>query len=229
MAAPREARALARAPGDDRATPPGAGPRALITDMDQPLAPALGNALEIAETMAVLDGAAGPLHALTVALGGGLLALAGLAPDAEDGERRVAEALASGAARERFGAMVAAQGGPADFIRTWRERLPAAPVVRELRAETEGTLQSIDGRGLGMAVVRLGGGRLREGAPIDPSVGLSDVARLGAMVTGDTILARVHAADEASAEAAFHAIRSAFRVGEGAVPPPPLIHTRVDG
>ena len=97
--------------------------------MDEPLCPSLGNAVEVAVCLEVMEGnrmAAPRLHDLTVALGGRLLALAGEAEG--EGEERVAEAIASGAAMERFCRMAALMGGPADLEGAWRERLPRAPV-----------------------------------------------------------------------------------------------------
>ncbi|RMH46539.1 MAG: thymidine phosphorylase, partial [Alphaproteobacteria bacterium] len=109
---------------------------ALITDMDAPLASAAGNALEVANAAAFLTGAEidGRLWDVTVALGGALLALAGLAEDAGAGAARIAQAFESGAAAERFGKMVAALGGPADFLDRFAEILPRAPVIRDVFA-----------------------------------------------------------------------------------------------
>ncbi len=201
---------------------------AMITDMNQPLAPALGNALEIVETMKVLEGEDGPLAALTVILGGALLALGGLADDAGQGEARMRTAIASGAALERFGQMIAAQGGATDFAETWRAQLPAAGTVRDLVAGRDGTLTAIDGRALGMAVVRLGGGRLREGDVIDPAVGLANVLRLGARVEKGTVLAQIHAADDAAADAAQAAVNPAFTISDApSADEQPLVHERL--
>ena len=222
-----EAEALAQSLVD---TANGAGCRtsALITDMSQPAAPALGNALEVAEVMRVFEagGDDGALTRLTVALGGELLALAGVETDAAAGESRLRNALASGAAAERWARMLAAQGAPADFAESWRERLPQAPVVRDVLPREAGAVAAIDGRALGMVVVRLGGGRMRDGDRVDPAVGLSDVAPLGAHVGEGAPLARVHAVDEAAAERAAEAVRAVYHIGEPA-PPPPLVHRRI--
>ena len=106
----------------------------------------------------------------------------------EDGAARIEQALESGAAAEIFGRMVAAQGGPADFVERWPDRLPAAPVIMEVSSAVAGSVLRIDGQALGLAVVALGGGRQREGDRINPSVGLSDLAGLGEEVgPGDPI------------------------------------------
>jgi thymidine phosphorylase len=154
---------------------------ALITDMSQPLATAAGNALEVIEVMETLTGTSvnAALWDLTVALGGEALALGGWRPMPRRARGGSREALESGAAAEIFGRMVAAQGGPADFVERWPDRLPSAPVMREVPALADGYVAAIDGEALGHAVVHLGGGRLREGDRVNPSVGLSDLAGIG--------------------------------------------------
>ena len=221
-----ETRALARSLVD---TANGAGCRtaALITEMGAPLGGMGGNAIEVAASMRVLTGTgAADLRALTVALGAEALVLAGAAPDADAGAARIAQALDSGAAAERFGRMVAAQGGPADFLERWADHLPTAPVIRDIPAPASGTVAAIDTRAVGLAIVAMGGGRRREGDRIDPCVGLTDIAPPGAQVGPGRPLARIHAADEASAEAAAAALTAAIRLGE-TPDPPPLVHERL--
>ena len=204
---------------------------ALLTDMSQPLAPCAGNALEVIAAMEALTLASGRasarLVAVTCALGGEALALGGLAADAETGATRIRDALDDGRAAERFGRMVAAQGGPSDFLERWRDRLPAAPVVAELRADRPGTVRSIDARALGEIVVDLGGGRRREDDRVDPAVGLSHVAALGDAVTDGAPIARVHAADAAAAEAAAIRVGEAIELSEGAVTAPELLRETI--
>lgn len=202
---------------------------ALVTDMNQPAASSLGNALEVMEVMGVLTGekTAPSLTGLTVALGGELLALGGVTSDVATGEAAILDALNSGAAAERFGKMIAALGGPGDFVEHWRDRLPGAPVNLDVLAPEAGRVLAIDGEALGMAVVHLGGGRLFDGARIDPGVGLSQVARLGDAVDRFTPLARVHAADLEVAETMVHQVAEAFTIGPGPVEVPPLIYQRI--
>ncbi|WP_371059751.1 thymidine phosphorylase [Rhodosalinus sp. 5P4] len=222
-----DARALARALVTT-ATAAGCPATALVTDMSQPVAPALGNALEMAEVMRALTGQeAGALGALSAALGGELLAGAGLATDAAEGAARIAEAISSGAAAERFGRMVAHQGGPVAFVEEWPRFLPEAPVIREVAAREAGHVAAIDGEALGLAVVDLGGGRKVEGDRVDTAVGLSDVVRLGQRVAKGQPLARVHAARESQAEAAARAVRAAVTLAPEAPEPPPLVHERL--
>ncbi|MCA0961636.1 thymidine phosphorylase [Salipiger bermudensis] len=196
---------------------------ALVTDMNQPIAPALGNALEVDAAMGVLTGRdKGPLYELTLALGAALLERAGI--DAP--ETRLREALESGAAAERMGRMVHGLGGPVEFVETWGRFLPEATVIREVPAPEAGHVAQIDGEALGLAVVRLGGGRTVETDMIDPAVGLSDVVRLGERVERGTPLARVHAAREDQADAAARVVQAAIRLGDAARPGP-LVRERV--
>ena len=226
MPAASDARGLARALVET-AQAAGVMTSAVLTDMSQPAAGAAGNALEVIAAMEALTepGARGAVRlvALTAALGGECLALCGLVADADEGEGRILAALESGAAAEVFGRMVAAQGGPADFPERWRDRLPAAPVVAELRADAPGILSQIDTRALGEIVVALGGGRRVASDRIDPAVGVSHIAALGSSLTAGAPLARVHAADADAAEAAARAVAEAMTLSPGAVTPPPLV------
>ena len=222
-----QAQALARALVD---TANGAGCRtsALITDMDRPLALTAGNALEVAEVMDTLTGKAPTprLIDLTCALGGEVLAQCGIAATATEGEGRIRATLDSGAVAERFGRMVAAQGGPADFVTRYASHLPKAPVIRDVPAPRAGTVASIDTHAVGTAVVHLGGGRLKGGDVIDPRVGFSALAEPGAAVGPDAPLAIVHAADDAGAARAIEALQEAYLLGK-APEPRALVQDRV--
>ncbi|MGH6946483.1 MAG: thymidine phosphorylase [Kiloniellales bacterium] len=188
---------------------------ALITDMNQVVGTTVGNALEVAETVDYLTGKAREprLHALTIALAADMLLLGGLARDLAEGRKQAEAALESGKAAERFGRMVAALGGPADFVEKAEQRLPAAKVAMPCPAPAEGKLASMDTRCIGLAVVALGGGRRRADERIDPRVGLSEVAGLGETVGLARPLALVHAANQASAEAAVREIQAAVTIG----------------
>ncbi|WP_084864187.1 thymidine phosphorylase [Salibaculum halophilum] len=226
MKSPQEARALADALCE---TANGAGTpaAALLTDMSQPLAPALGNAVEVALCMEVLSGnrAAAPrLHDLTVALCARVLALTG--EDSAAATARVEGAIASGHAMEIFAAMTHGLGGPPDMDSDWRRHLPRAPVVGEVTAPRAGHVAAIDGEALGLAVVGLGGGRQVESDRIDPSVGLSEVAPLGTRVEAGDPLAVIHAADESRAEAAAQAVRAAITIGPVPTPADLILERR---
>jgi thymidine phosphorylase len=228
MAAPEDALALAESLVR---TAQGAGcmTSALVTDMNQPLARTAGNAVEVMEVMEALTGEDGTseLMRVTVALGGEVLALGGLAADAADGEGRIRRAIESGQAAEVFGEMVAELGGPSDFVERWRDRLPAAKVMVDVHPGETGYVSGIDARALGEAVVQLGGGRLKQTDRIDPAVGLGDIARIGDRVDPRTPLLRIHAATEEAARAVAAELRGAFTLSETEVEPPPIIHERI--
>jgi thymidine phosphorylase len=202
---------------------------ALITDMSQPLATAAGNALEVIEVMETLTGTSvnAALWDITLALGGEALALGGLAADPADGAGRIEQALESGAAAEWFGRMVAAQGGPLDFVERWPDRLPAATVIRDVPSLSTGFVGTIDGQALGLAVVGLGGGRQREGEKLNLSVGLSDLAGIGEDIAVGDPLCMVHAATEAAAEEAIARVQAAYAMAEQAPQDPVLIIKRI--
>jgi thymidine phosphorylase len=205
----------------------GAGLRtgALITDMNEPLASAAGNALEVRNAVDFLAGRRQDprLREVTLALGAAALELAGIG----DARRKVEAALDGGAAAERFSRMVALLGGPADFVEHMDTYLTPAPVVRDVFAPAAGTVAGIDTRGIGMAVVALGGGRRLPSDSIDHAVGFDRLAGLGSRLDGQTPLARIHARDENAAAEAGRRLRAAYHIGDGA-PPHPLIRDRLD-
>jgi thymidine phosphorylase len=203
---------------------------ALVTGMDEPLASAAGNAVEVMNAVEFLTGKRRDprLAEVTAALGAELLVLGGLAVDAGEGASRIEDAYASGRAAEVFGRMVAALGGPADFVDKPEVHLKAAPVVRPVRSERRGTVDAIDARAIGIAVVELGGGRAREEDVIDHRVGFTRLAGLGAKVGGDDApLALVHAGSEAHAARAEAALRAAYRIGEEPAAPSPAVVERI--
>ncbi len=154
-------------------------------------------------------------------------ALAGLAEDAGDGADQIEEALESGRAAETFGRMVAALGGPSDFVERYPDRLPSAPVLFDVVAEEDGFIAEIDSEALGHAVVKLGGGRLRGGDRINPSVGLSEIMPIGEPVEAGEAIVRIHAANPGDAEKAREAVQAAIRISPDEPEEPPLIHQRI--
>lgn len=222
-----EARALAHAL-TGTANAAGCRSTAVISDMNQPLVPAIGNALEVAEVMKVLGGGVtGPLVSLSAALGGVVLVDAGLVEDVQEGADKIVAALQDGRVVERFARMVAAQGGPLGFVDNWARFLPEANVIREVPAPEDGYVTAMNGEALGLAVVALGGGRQVESDVIDPAVGLNGLVRLGAPVTRGQPLAVIHAGREDGARLADAAVRRAITIGPDPVLVPDLIHERV--
>ncbi|OLP52634.1 thymidine phosphorylase [Rhizobium rhizosphaerae] len=204
---------------------------ALITDMNEPLADAAGNALEVAHALAFLRGekAGSRIETLVLALAAEMLMSSGLAADAAEGAEKAARALASGAALERFAAMVHGLGGPADFIEKASAYLPAAPVVRPITAPASGWLAACEARGIGMAVIRLGGGRLSPADAIDPAVGFSAIPPLGTKVEAGDSLAFVHAASDAAAERAMAEFQACYQIAEAEPAPRNMILSRITG
>ena len=198
---------------------------ALLTDMDEVLGTTAGNALEVREAIDYLTGTREPrLHEVTLALAASLLEQGGLA---DDGRAAAERALDSGAAAERFAAMVAALGGPADLVEAPDRHLAAAPVVRAAAPDRAGVVGAVDCRAVGLVVTGLGGNRRREDDAIDPAVGLTEIAPTGARVGPERPLAVVHAASEAAADEAVAALRAAVTVGDDAPPERPVIAGRI--
>ncbi len=200
-----------------------------MTDMNQVLGTTAGNAVEVVEAIEFLGRGSrdARLERVTLALGASLLVLGGLAPDEAAAARRLGEVLSSGAAAERFQAMVAALGGPSDLLERAHHYLPRAPVVREVPAPESGFVRRIETRETGLVVVALGGGRRRPGDDIDPRVGLTAVAAPGTRITRGDPLALVHAGDEASAEAMAARLGALIEIGETPPPEAPVLIERI--
>jgi pyrimidine-nucleoside phosphorylase len=180
-----------------------------LTDMDQPLGRAVGNALEIREAVATLQGE-GPsdLHELVLGAAGHLLALSDLGIDPAEGIRRAEGAIADGSALAVYERWVRAQGGDPDL-----DALPIAPVTRLVHAAEAGYVQGIATTAVGEAALGLGAGRLRKEDEIDHAVGILCIAKRGYEVAVGDVIAQVHARTEESADAAAAEIGGAYRVG----------------
>jgi thymidine phosphorylase len=224
MAARADAETLARTLVDV-ATGAGLPTVAFLTDMDAVLGTTAGNAVEVIEAVDYLEGVAREprLHEVTLTLAASLLVQGGLAATADDARAAAERALLSGAAAERWAAMVRALGGPADV----RASLPAAPVRRAVAPERPGVVTGMDCRSVGLVVTGLGGNRRREDDVIDPAVGLTAIAPVGTPVGPDRPLAILHARDEASWDAAAAQLRAAVRTGEEAPAPAPAVTVRI--
>ena len=190
--------------------------RAVITDMSEVLGRNAGNALEVRETIDFLTGARRDdrLHEVVFALAAEMLALAGMEEDRQAAQTLLQAALDQGRATRVFADMVSALGGPADLVERVDDYLPPAPVVRPVFLDGEGYIATIDVRRVGNTIVALGGGRKRIEDRIDHSVGLTDIAGIGARMDSHTPIAHVHARDEAGAEAASESLRWAFMLTE---------------
>ena len=202
---------------------------ALLTDMNQVLGDAVGNATEVHEAVRFLTGEAREprLADVTLALAAEMLALAGVVADVDEGRRKAEEALASGCAAEVFGRMVAALGGPTDFVTRADERLPNAAVVRPAFPTQAGFVDAMDTRAVGVAVVELGGGRTRADQAVDHAAGLTEVCKIGAEVGPGRPLAVIHAQSEDAAARAEATLRDAIRVEDVAPAVGPVVHERI--
>jgi thymidine phosphorylase len=191
---------------------------ALITDMNEPLAPCAGNAIEVQCAVDYLTGKSRPerLHQVTMALATELLVLSGLANNESAGEQALARCLGDGRAAEVFAKMVSALGGPSDFMENAGTHLQHAQVRVPVLATRDGFVSAIDTRALGLAVVSLGGGRRRASDMIDFGVGLRDFAALGAKVKAGDTLAVVHARSEDFASVAVLEVQRAFTIADKA-------------
>ncbi len=197
---------------------------ALITDMGQPLADAVGNSIEVSEAIEVLRGErSGRFADLCVTLAGHMAVLAGLAGDADEGTEKARDALDSGAALERFRRFVEAQGGDPRVVED-ESLLPQAPVQHEVKAGRDGWLAAVDAEEIGHAAARVGAGRLRKGDEIDLAVGLHFLAEIGDEADPETVVAVVLANDQDAAHEAAADVQAALSWSEEPVDRAPVVH-----
>lgn len=201
---------------------------ALVTQMEQPLGAAVGNALEVKEAIATLHGQ-GPadFQELVELVAAEMLRLGSdAALGADEARRQIGDAIASGAALAKFREFVVAQGGDGGQVDE-PALLPMAPVQLDVAAGTEGYISGIDARTIGLAVVELGGGRRKKSDAIDHTVGAVLHAKVGAQVTAASPLFTVHAADLDKAQYAADEIRTAYTFSADAVAPLPILLDRI--
>ncbi|HET6657171.1 MAG TPA: thymidine phosphorylase [Gaiellaceae bacterium] len=180
-----------------------------LTDMDQPLGHAVGNALEIREAVETLNGD-GPsdLHELVLGAAAHLLALSDLGVDGAEGRARAEAVIADGSALAAYQRWVRAQGGDPAL-----DALPQAPVVRPVHASQAGYVQRIATTAIGEAALGLGAGRLRKEDGIDHAVGIVCIAKRGDEVAAGDEIAEVHASTEQSAAAGVDEVEAAYGIG----------------
>ena len=209
MKTEEDARVLAQAMVD---IGKGAGRRvaACITDMDQPLGRCIGNALEVKEAISVLKGETrGDLLELCLTLGSCILTAGGIAPDNAAARAMLQKAVDDGSALAKLGDLIEGQGGDRHDVAD-TSRLPAAPVVLEVRAPESGWVKHIEADEVGLVSMHLGGGRVTKESVIDLSVGVILHKKVGEQVAAGEVLAEIHAADEASAAKAAESLIACY-------------------
>ena len=195
----------------------------LLTDMDQPLGCAVGNALEVRECVDFLNGTSPTdLQALTLALASHMILMAGKARTIRAAERMAFETVESGAARQRFLDIVKAQGGDIRSIEN-PDLLPKARNITALKATRTGIVNRADARLIGDACNALGAGRVKMDDTIDPAVGVVLRKKVGDRVTRGEPLCDIHWNDEQRLRSAMPLLKEAFKIGDRAVRRRPLI------
>jgi pyrimidine-nucleoside phosphorylase len=188
----------------------------LLTDMEQPLGRAVGNALEVREAHETLAGG-GPADFRELVVEGAtqLLVLSDLELAEGAARERVVTSLADGSALEIYRSWIRAQGGDPD-----PGVLPAAEIVREVPSPLGGYVRRLRARQVAAAAMALGAGRERKEDPVDHAVGVACWAKRGDRVGSGELLAEIHARDEASADAAESAVLGAYEIGDEPEPRP---------
>ncbi len=204
---------------------------ALVTDMNESLAGAAGNSLEVLDAVRFLkgEGSRSRLETVVMGLSAELLVLGGLAKDREQARRDLKKALDSGKAAQIFGQMVEGLGGPGDFMEAPEKYLPVAEVVIDVKSVGTGWVERIDTRELGMAVVELGGGRMRAEDGIDYSVGLEEIVELGNKLEEGDPLCRIHARSQDEADRASERIVKAVTLSDAQASGQPVVYEVIEG
>jgi pyrimidine-nucleoside phosphorylase len=203
---------------------------ALITQMDQPLGNAVGNALEVEEAIATLRGQ-GPadFQSLVEQVAVEMLQLGmpqGKVVTTDIAREHARHAIASGAALAKFRDFVVAQGGDGAQVDD-PARLPHAPIRLEVPAAQAGVVQAVDSRAIGLAVVALGGGRKKKGDPIDYGVGVMVHAKVGDAIEVGAPLCTIHAASQEAAQGVLEQVIAAYTLGEEPREPLPIVYGRI--
>jgi len=200
--------------------------QAIITDMNQVLGSSAGNAVEMYETVKYLTGKQREprLHKVVQALATAMLINTKLACDEKDAHKKIDNVLRTGLAAEVFERMVAALGGPTNFVESPWDSMEKANVIVEVKASQHGYIAQMDTRAVGMSVVGLGGGRTAPTQLVDHTVGFDRILPLGVQVNRGEVIARVHAKDEDSANRAVEQFNNSLSYSEESPELPPVIY-----
>jgi pyrimidine-nucleoside phosphorylase len=201
---------------------------ALLTDMEQPLGRAVGNALEVDEAVAVLRGKAPPdLTECTMALCAEMLVLAKITKGRAEARARLERCVADGSALKKFAEIVQAQGGDPRFIDD-PAILPRAKRQRPVSSPTAGYVTHIDTEAVGLAAVALGAGRAKVDSVVDPAVGFTLERKVGEHVGKGEPLVQVHLNDQDCGDEIERRLQAAYKIGDKAPAPRPLVLERVE-
>ena len=218
----------------------GVNTRAMLTDMNTPLGRAAGNWLEVKESVACLtpdpapraghnaSASAADLRDLTLACAAHLLLQTGKAESFDAARQQSEGCLASGRPRAKWNEMLAAQGAD---LAAFEEKLAldhTAPVVVQLKAPSAGFVSRCDARIIGEVIRELGGGRLTKESVLNYDVGVDELMKPGEAVQAGSVLARIHAADQAQASAACARLKAAFEVSPQPPAAIPLIAATIE-
>ena len=197
---------------------------AFVSDMDQPLGHAVGNALEVAEAIETLRGF-GPkdLEDVCLALGSQMLRLAGVAEDAAAARKLLTKALRSGHGLKKLIELVEAQGGDPAYVRQ-PAKLPRAPRVVDLTAPQAGYVQRIEALEVGVAALLLGAGRETKDSQLDLAVGIVLKKKVGDRVEEGEALAELHVGDDSRLTEVEQRLLAAYAIGASPSPVHPLIY-----
>ncbi len=206
----------------------GKGVHALLTAMDQPLGRAVGNAVEVEESIACLKGE-GPadLMEVTYALGAEMLLLGEVESDLTAARQRLEATIGDGTALAKFGEIISAQNGDARVIDDPSAVLPQATQKIPLLANRAGVIQDVNAMEVALAALRLGAGRASAEEEVDPAVGITDLVKVGESVAEGQTLATIHANDDESLLVATTQLRDGIRIRDTPVASPPLIAERL--
>jgi len=200
--------------------------QAIITDMNQVSGTSAGNAIEMYETAKYLTGKQREprLHKIVQALASAMLINTNLASDEKEAHKKIDQVLRTGLAAEVFDRMVAALGGPKNFIEKPWDCMTKANVIVEVKAAQHGYIAQMDTRAIGMSVVGLGGGRTAPAQQVDHTVGFDRILPLGVQVNRGEVVARVHAKNEDDANRAIEQFNNALSYSEESPELPPVIY-----
>jgi thymidine phosphorylase len=200
----------------------------LITDMNEPLASAAGNAVEMQNAIDHLTGVHrdARLHDVVVELSAEMLMHGGLATSLTQARDQINQVFENGKAAEKFAKMVSALGGPSNLLENPAIHLPKAPLISDITAENAGIVSAIDARKIGLAVIVLGGGRKQPDDKIDYGVGFDRLTAIGTKIEKGDVIARIHANTEDERKEGAKMLNSAYTLGDKA-PDNPLIITRI--